>query len=66
MTEDEMVKEHHRLNGCESEQALRQWRTEACMLQSVGKQSQSDMTQQLINSNNNPSCDFCAEDALRN
>ena len=38
MTEDEMVKEHHRLNACESEQALRQWGTEACMLQSVGKQ----------------------------
>ena len=38
MTEDEMIGQHHRLNGCESEQAPRVGEGQRGVLKSMGSQ----------------------------
>ena len=48
MTEDEMVGWHHRLHGCEFEQALELvMDREAGVLQSLASQSQTQVSDQL-------------------
>ena len=59
-TEDEMVGWHHRLNGCEFDQAPGDGEGQGSLVCcSPWGHRESDMTERLNNSNNNKSSDLC-------